>query len=189
MESTLGRRPRLLWSPTIRAGLLAGTSWLHVFCRGRGTSRAIDLRTLDRHPLASWGTLVLGLRCSWCPGSAPMPQLLGLYALPPAGAAQKKFGITIRGFWLVRPERWRRARSCTERSNYCLRAPESSRLPSSALGREPAHPRMPTAAASPTRSLQERPTAELEQSGSSRLDRRGTSWPDCGQLKVVFRGR
>ena len=28
--------------------------------------------------------LVLGLRCSWCPGSAPMPKLLGLYALPPA---------------------------------------------------------------------------------------------------------
>ena len=32
----------MLWSPTIRA---------------------IDLRTVDRHPLASVGTLVLGLRC------------------------------------------------------------------------------------------------------------------------------
>jgi hypothetical protein len=50
----------------------------------RGTSRAIDLRTLARHPLASVGALVLGLRCSWCPGTAPMPKLLGLYALPPA---------------------------------------------------------------------------------------------------------
>jgi hypothetical protein len=39
---------------------------------------------LDRHPLASAGTLVLGLRCSWCPGSAPMPKLLGLFAFPPA---------------------------------------------------------------------------------------------------------
>jgi hypothetical protein len=29
-------------------------------------------------------TMVLGLRCSWCPGSAPMPKLIGLYALPPA---------------------------------------------------------------------------------------------------------
>jgi hypothetical protein len=38
--------------------------------------RAIDLRTVDRHPLASVGTLVLGLRCNWCPGSAPMPKLL-----------------------------------------------------------------------------------------------------------------
>jgi hypothetical protein len=45
-----------------------------------GASRAIDLRTVDRHPLASVGTLVLGLRCSWCPESAPMPTLLGLYA-------------------------------------------------------------------------------------------------------------
>jgi hypothetical protein len=28
--------------------------------------------------------LVLGLRCSWCLGSAPMPKLLELYALRPA---------------------------------------------------------------------------------------------------------
>src|SRR5262249_43640646 len=48
---------------------------------------AIDLRTIDRHPLASVGTLVLGLRCSWCPGSAPMPKLIGLFALPPATRA------------------------------------------------------------------------------------------------------
>jgi hypothetical protein len=73
-----------VWSPTIRAALLAEAPWLDVFCPGCGTSRAIDLRTLDRHPLALVGTLVLGLRCSWCPGTAPMPKLLGLYALPPA---------------------------------------------------------------------------------------------------------
>jgi hypothetical protein len=52
----------MLWSPTIRAALVAGTPWLDVFCPGCGTSRAIDLRTVDRHPLASVGTLVLGLR-------------------------------------------------------------------------------------------------------------------------------
>src|SRR5271166_29687 len=72
----------MLWSPTIRAALIAGTPWLDVHCPGCGTSRAIDLRTVDRHPLASVGTLVLGLRCSWCPGSAPMPKILGLHALP-----------------------------------------------------------------------------------------------------------
>jgi hypothetical protein len=77
----------MLWSPTIRAALIAGTPWLDVFCPGCGTSGAIDLRTLDRHPLASVGTLVLGLRCSWCPGSAPMPKLLGLCALPPPAGA------------------------------------------------------------------------------------------------------
>jgi hypothetical protein len=52
----------MLWSPTIRAALVAGTPWLDVFCPGCGTSRAIDLRTVDRHPLASVDTLVLGLR-------------------------------------------------------------------------------------------------------------------------------
>jgi hypothetical protein len=61
----------MLWSPTIRAALIAGTPWLDVFCPGCGTSRAIDLRKVDRHSLASVATLVLGLRCSWCPESAP----------------------------------------------------------------------------------------------------------------------
>jgi hypothetical protein len=79
----------MLSSPTIRAALVADTPWLDVFCPGCGTNRAIDLRTVDRHPLASVGTLVLGLRCSWCPGSAPMPKLLGLYALPPANRARE----------------------------------------------------------------------------------------------------
>jgi hypothetical protein len=77
----------MLWSPTIRAALIAGTPWLDVFCPGCGTSQAIDLRKLDRHPLASVATLVLGLRCSWCPESAPMPRILGLHAVPPAAKA------------------------------------------------------------------------------------------------------
>jgi hypothetical protein len=80
----------MLWAPTIRAALLAETPWLDVFCPGCGSSRAIDLRTIDRHPLASVGTLVLGLQCSWCPGSAPMPKLLGLHALPPAATARAR---------------------------------------------------------------------------------------------------
>jgi hypothetical protein len=32
----------MLWSPTIRAALVAGTPWLDVFCPGCGTSRTID---------------------------------------------------------------------------------------------------------------------------------------------------
>jgi hypothetical protein len=84
-QFALGRD--ILWSPTIRAALLAGTPWLDVFCPGCGTSRAIDLRKVDRHPLASVATLVLGLRCSWCPELAPMPRILGLHALPPAAKA------------------------------------------------------------------------------------------------------
>jgi hypothetical protein len=74
----------------IKAGAarLAGDKAVRdVFCPGCGTSRAIDLRTVERRPLASVGTMVLGLRCSWCPGLAPMPKLLGLHAMPPAQAA------------------------------------------------------------------------------------------------------
>jgi hypothetical protein len=73
-----------LWSPTIRAAVLAGMPWLDVYCPGCRTGRALDIRTLDRHPLASVGGLVLGLRCSWCRGSAPMPVLKGLHSTPPA---------------------------------------------------------------------------------------------------------
>jgi hypothetical protein len=73
-----------LWSPTIRCATTAGMPWLDVYCPGCRTSRAIDIRTIDRHPLASVGSLVLGLRCSWCPGSAPMPMITGLHACPPA---------------------------------------------------------------------------------------------------------
>jgi hypothetical protein len=77
----------VLWSPTIRCAIAAGTPWLDVYCPGCRTSRAINIRTLDRHPLASVGSLVVGLRCSWCPGTAPMPVLTGLHALPPAASA------------------------------------------------------------------------------------------------------
>jgi hypothetical protein len=70
------------WSPTIRATIVGGTPWLDVYCPGCRTSRSLDLRTIDRHPLASVGSLVLGLRCTWCSGAAPMPKITGLHAMP-----------------------------------------------------------------------------------------------------------
>jgi hypothetical protein len=74
----------MLWSPTIRAALVAGTPWLDVFCPGCGTSRPIDLRTVDRHPPGLGGHACARSALFVVPGSAPMPKLLGLYALPPA---------------------------------------------------------------------------------------------------------
>jgi len=73
-----------LWSPTIRCAVMAGKPWLDVYCPGCRTSRAIDTRAVDRHPLAGVGTLVFGLRCSWCRGAAPMPVVKGLHEVPPA---------------------------------------------------------------------------------------------------------
>ena len=53
MAVELGYRVSVRWSecgqPTIRVALLAGTPWLDVFCPGCGTSRASDLRSVDRH--------------------------------------------------------------------------------------------------------------------------------------------
>jgi hypothetical protein len=54
---------------------------------GDTTAWACGHGASTRHPLASVATLVLGLRCSWCPESAPMPRILGLHALPPAAKA------------------------------------------------------------------------------------------------------
>ena len=78
------------WSPTIRAAIVAGMPWADVHCPGCGTIRALDIRTVDRHPLASVGSLVLGLRCSWCPISAPMPRVVGLHALRDGRLAASK---------------------------------------------------------------------------------------------------
>jgi len=58
------------WSPTIGAAIAACMPWLDVYCPGCATSRTIDIRKLDRHPLGCIGNLVLGMRCTWCPGGA-----------------------------------------------------------------------------------------------------------------------
>jgi hypothetical protein len=83
-NAALAAGPGALWSPTIKCAVIAATPWLDVYCPGCRTGRAIDLRTIDRHPLASVANLVLGLRCSWCPGRAPMPVITGLHPCPPA---------------------------------------------------------------------------------------------------------
>ena len=91
-NSALGVGRGTLWSPTIRCAVVAGTPWLDVYCPGCRTSRAIDIRTVDRHPLASVGSLILGLRCSWCLGSAPMPVITGLSASPLAARRTEGIG-------------------------------------------------------------------------------------------------
>jgi hypothetical protein len=50
-------------SASIDDGFGDGANLL-VHCSGCRTSRSIDLRTIDRHPLASVGGLMLGLRCT-----------------------------------------------------------------------------------------------------------------------------
>ena len=60
----------------------------------RAGCAVLDLRTVDRHLLGSVGTPVLGLRYTWCPGSAPMPRrkdrvpvLAGSFLVPEPTAA------------------------------------------------------------------------------------------------------
>jgi hypothetical protein len=53
VEQDLAAGSDMWWSPTIRAALVAGMPWLDVHCPGCGTIRALDIPTVDRHPLAS----------------------------------------------------------------------------------------------------------------------------------------
>src|ERR1700730_7268300 len=57
-KDEIARGSYILWSPTIRCAVIAGLPWLDVNCPDCHTSRAIDIRTIDRHPLASVGSLV-----------------------------------------------------------------------------------------------------------------------------------
>jgi hypothetical protein len=74
-----------LWSPTIRAAVLAGMPWLDVYRPGCRTGRALDIRTLDRHPPASVGSLVLGramllvsrIGADACPNNRPVFRAAG----------------------------------------------------------------------------------------------------------------
>lgn len=84
------------WSPTIRAAIVAGMPWAAIHCPGCRTNRSIDLRTIDRHPLASVGSLVIGLRCTWCRGGAPMPKIMGLYAVAPAATVASDLSVSGR---------------------------------------------------------------------------------------------
>ena len=77
----------MLWPPTIRAALIAGTPWLDVFCPGCGTSRAIDLRKVDRHPLAAVATLVLGAAVLVVPGIRADAEDPRFARVPPAAKA------------------------------------------------------------------------------------------------------
>jgi hypothetical protein len=87
-KGEIARGSYILCSPTIQAAIMAGMLWLDIYWPDWRTSHAIDIRTTDRHPFASVGSVVLGLRCSWRPGCAPMPKIVGLHPLPPAASVR-----------------------------------------------------------------------------------------------------
>ena len=77
------KRPTHEWSPAIGTALTAGYRWLSVYCPGCHQVAAVDLETVDRHPLAAITSLILTLRCERCLGSGPLPELRGMPQLPP----------------------------------------------------------------------------------------------------------
>jgi hypothetical protein len=72
------RRMPLLFAPTIGAALAARHWYLWVRCPACGTTNAVDLRALDRHPDAAVISLIPALSCRSC---RPNPPFMSAAAL------------------------------------------------------------------------------------------------------------
>jgi hypothetical protein len=86
----------MLWSPTIRAALLAGTPWLDMFCPGCGTSPAIDLRTIAQAFRTQTGLCPYSNRSLFAGANSAGNSL----ARPKTGAA---FLVTLADSWRFSP--------------------------------------------------------------------------------------
>ena len=71
------KRVPMLFAPTIGAAVAARHWWLWVRCPACHTTKAIDLRTLDRHP----DTAITTLSCRSCRPNAPFAELVQLSRL------------------------------------------------------------------------------------------------------------
>jgi hypothetical protein len=68
----------VMFSPTMRAAMIAGYRWLTVSCPGCGMVSDVDLSTVDRHLDASIMSLIPVLSCRTCKPHAPFALLVEL---------------------------------------------------------------------------------------------------------------
>jgi hypothetical protein len=74
----VAKRMPMLFSPTIGCALKAKHWFLWVRCPACRTTQAVDLRTLDRHPLSALSGLIPALSCRNCRPHAPFAELVCL---------------------------------------------------------------------------------------------------------------
>jgi hypothetical protein len=72
------KRMPMLFSPTIGYALKARHWFLGVCCPACRTTRAVDLRTLDRHPWSAVSSLIPALSCRACRPHAPFAEVVRL---------------------------------------------------------------------------------------------------------------
>jgi hypothetical protein len=72
------KRMPMLFSPTIGCALKAGHWFLWVCCPACGTTQAVDLRTLDRHPWSALTSLIPAPSRRRCRPHAPFAELVCL---------------------------------------------------------------------------------------------------------------
>jgi hypothetical protein len=81
-NSRLAAGRELLFTPTIRAAIMARTPMLTFSCPACLVTGTADLRKLDRHPQTPVTSLIPSLSCRRCRPNAPFAKLTGLQKGP-----------------------------------------------------------------------------------------------------------
>jgi hypothetical protein len=81
-NSRLATGRELLFTPTIRAAIMAHTPMLTFSCPACGVTGTADLRKLDRHPQTPVTSLIPSLSCQRCRPNPPFAKLTGLLKDP-----------------------------------------------------------------------------------------------------------
>jgi hypothetical protein len=77
-NSRLAAGRELLFTPTIRAAIMARTPMLKFCCPACRVTGTVDLRKLDRHPQTPVTSLIPSLSCRRCHPNPPFAKLTGL---------------------------------------------------------------------------------------------------------------
>jgi hypothetical protein len=81
-NSRLAAGRELLFTPTIRAAIMARTPMLTFSCPACLVTGTTDLRKLDRHPQTPVTSLIQSLSCRRCGPNPPFAKLTGLHRDP-----------------------------------------------------------------------------------------------------------
>jgi hypothetical protein len=82
LNSRLAAGRELLFTPTIRAAVMARTPMLTFSCPACRVTGTVDLRKLDRHPQTPVTSLIPSLSCQRCSPNPPFAKLTGLQKDP-----------------------------------------------------------------------------------------------------------
>jgi hypothetical protein len=101
-NSRLAAGRELLFTPTIRAAIMARTPMLTFSCPACHVTGTVDLRKLDRHPQTPVTSLIPSLSCQRCRPNPPFAKLTGLLKDP---ADNRERNLDWEAYTIVRTAR------------------------------------------------------------------------------------